>query len=217
MSSIPRDLSTPAPAYSKGAKRRRKRQARPEAPEGCDLAPTAKRQPNGQKRRNDDPRAVVKTARIRQTGVAPDDAAQPILGTDMGRCINVLASGEDRRQLVDSWGALSAARRNYLTRIIGRTGDPQSSSIAMLSEAMETDQGLTVDLRTPDERDDGARRAWAHWQDRINALAIPQHKWAIRGALDGFIGEGRLWLDQAPTPTGRAAVDALRKMCGEPR
>lgn len=175
------------------------------------LASIPKRQPNGQKRRADDARAVAKAARVTHCAVAPDDALDPILATDMGRCIAKLATGDDRRALEDAWHAISAAHRNYRQRYLGTTGDPQAAALPMLAEPTETDPSLRVDLRTPGERDDAAKRAWVEWQARINALPLGL-RWAIRGALEGFIGEGRLW-DRGPTATGSAAVQALRIMC----
>lgn len=179
------------------------------------LAPVPKRQPNGQKRRTGEPpaTATVEAARMRHCAVAQDDALDPVLGTDMGRCIRALADSDERRLLIDTWGALSAARRNYKLRIIGQTGEPQNAALPMIHDVMETDPSLTVDLRTAEERDRAAIRAWRAWAEAIAALPLPGLKWAIRGALDGFLGEGRLWADGAPTSTGRAAVHALRKIC----
>jgi hypothetical protein len=69
-----------------------------------------------------------------------------------------------------------------------------------------------VDLRTPDERDAAAKRVWAEWQRRFKVLPTPNHRWALRGALQGFIGEGRLWDAGQPTDLGIVAVDALRRL-----
>lgn len=138
------------------------------------------------------------------------DAADVLHESDMGRCILALATGDDLRELRDAWGALCAARANFRTRIVGQTGNPQGAAIAMMSEPTETDPSLRVDLRTAEQRDADARRVWDEWDARICALPTPQHKRAIRGALDGFTGEGRLWRDKLPTPTGLAAVAALR-------
>jgi len=44
----------------------------------------------------------------------------------------------------------------------------------------------------------------------MNALPFPQMKWALGGALRGFMGEGTLWRDAKPTHTGRTVVAALR-------
>jgi len=39
-------------------------------------------------------------------------------------------------------------------------------------------------------------------------------KWALRGALDGFMGDGSLWRDTLPTASGVAAVRALKLLTG---
>lgn len=199
-------------AYTKGAKKRAKK-ARKAMEDACALEPITKRQPNGQKRRNPDPQGVARRNRERKTGKEGKDALSPDLGTDMGCCIDRLASAREHQALVDAWEDLSAAHRNFRLRIIGQTGDPKGAAVEMIHDAMETDPSLRVDLRAAEERDAAAKHRWMEWEARIKALPTPQHKWAIRGALDGFMGEGKLWRGQDPTPTGRVAVDALRKMC----
>lgn len=161
----------------------------------------------------EDPMTVVTLARQRRTGIAdPQDARQPICGTDMGLCIRAMTTGQDRADLANAWAALSAAHRNYRMLIIGQTGDPQGAAIPMLPEPVETDPSLRVDLRTDEQREEAARRAWFDWWGRIKALPVPSLRWAISGALDGFMGDGSLWRDQRPTTTGRVAVQALRML-----
>jgi hypothetical protein len=130
----------------------------------------------------------------------------------MGRCILALSTGDDRATLTEAWAAISASRRNFKTRIIGQTGDPKCATSPMMPDAMQTDQSLRVDLRTQEEKDRAATVSWAEWQRRIDALPMPQLKWALRGALDGFLGEAVLWRDQAPTGQGKLAVGALRRV-----
>ena len=161
----------------------------------------------------EDPMNVVTLARQRRTGIADaQDARQPICGTDMGLCIRHIAKGDERADLVNAWSAISAAHRNYRLLIIGQTGDPQGAAIPMLADPMETDPSLRVDLRTHEQRIEAAKRAWGEWWAKIKALPVPNLRWAISGALDGFMGDGALWRDQGPTATGSAAVQALRMM-----
>jgi hypothetical protein len=77
---------------------------------------------------------------------------------------------------------------------------------------METDPSLRVDLRAHDEKVAAAKSSKAAWDARINALPVPNMRWALRGALNGFMGEDTLWRDRVPTPTGRLAVEALRRV-----
>ena len=149
----------------------------------------------------------IHAARARR---CPLDSASALHESDMGRCILALSAGDERAALADTWAALSAARRNYRMRIIGQTGDPQCAASPMIHDRMETDQSLRVDLRTADERDAAAASAWGEWQAAIKTLPAPPMIWAIRGALDGFLGEGRLWADGKPTALGATAVAALK-------
>lgn len=166
----------------------------------------------------EDAMQTVTIARQRKTGDGDaKDARQPICGTDIGLCIRHLAKGDDRTRLVNAWEAISAAHRNYRMMVIGQTGNPQGAAIPMLPEPMQTDQGLRVDLRTQEQRIEAARQAWGKWSAKIKALPVPNLRWAISGALDGFFGDGALWMNQAPTPTGSVAVQALRMMVDMPQ
>lgn len=202
-------------AAERAAERAAKLKAAPVGLPG--LAKTVKRQPNGQKRRNEDARKVVRAARARHAGVAADDALDPLLATDLGKCIRALAvdtkEDQERTRLGKAWHAISASRRNFRMLVIGQTGDPQNAALPLIHETIETDPSMTVDHRTPDERVEAAIKSWGEWDQRIKALPVPQLRWAIRGALDGFMGEVGLWNKGKPTATGRAAVTALRKMC----
>jgi hypothetical protein len=71
---------------------------------------------------------------------------------------------------------------------------------------------LRVDLRTHDERVTAAKSAWAAWESKLAALPLPQMKWAIRGALDGFLGDAVLWRDRSPTQQGKLGVEAMRRI-----
>lgn len=189
--------------YSKGAKKRARKLRAISLPGGESAAPR-----KGQGHRTDlqDGPPPIHAARARLCSL---DAGNVLHESDMGRCILALYQGQERADLSDAWAAISAARRNYRLRYIGQSGDPQGASIGMIPDQMQTDPSLRIDLRTPDERDTAAKRAWADWQARIASLPTPHHIWALRGALDGFMGEGRLW-DGSPTRYGVSAVAALK-------
>jgi hypothetical protein len=173
-------------------------------------AEQVQRQPDGRVK-PEDPRKTALTARAKRAGI-PDwkDAARQILATDMGLCINALATKEELPDLTETWAAISAAWRNHRLLVIGQTGDPQGASIGMVPDKMETDPSLRVDLRTTEERVASAKASKAKWDAKLAALPTPFHRWAIRGALEGFMGEARLWRDRKPTTEGALAIEALR-------
>lgn len=198
---------------SKAARKRRKGKAKAliSLP-GQD--PIIQSQPNDPKRaKPDDPRKTALQARCRRAGISdPKEAARALLGTEMGLCINASATGQELADLTEAWQAISASFRNYRLLVIGQTGDPQGAAIGMIPDKVETDPSLRVDLRTHDERVEAAKRSKAAWDAKIKALPVPNMRWALRGALEGFMGEDTLWRDCAPTTSGRLAVEALRRV-----
>lgn len=179
---------------------------RPKRPRNADGTLAAKPQ--------EDPRKVALTARARIVGVtlatpeARRDVSAPMLGTDIGRCINHLHADRDvQASLWDVWQAVCSARLTYRRRILGQTGTPKGMTMAMVPEPMETDPSAFVDIRTAEERDIAAKRGDAYWAGLIDRLPLPQHKWALRPALDDV--EAALWRDAKPTERGVMAVCAL--------
>lgn len=191
------------------------------------LAPVPRRNARGRERmgeiateRSEDASRVALDARVRRGAKDRDEARDPLHGTDAGRCILHL-TGKDRSAVTETWASLSSAWENYCTRILGRPVGPQCAAIAMVPDKAEADPSLRIDLRTVEERDAAAKRAWQAWLDRIKALDLPQHRWAVRGAAQGFMGDEVLWRGREPTASGRAFVAALKLLtnsakCGTP-
>jgi hypothetical protein len=158
----------------------------------------------------EDPRKTALAARMIKTGISDSqDAARPLLGTEMGLCIDRMASADELPALTEAWAAISASFRNYRLLVIGQTGDPQGAAIGMLPEPMQTDPSLRVDIRTPEERIAAAKTSRDAWGERIRALPHEEAVCLLR-ALNGFCYEGVLFRDREPTTMGRIAVRALR-------
>lgn len=195
------------------AERKRRKKARITLPGGDAIPQRATGRDRRHTNQAEDATATAANARQRHTGIKDaQDALQPICGTDLGLCIRATTTGDERKALENTWAAISASHRNYRLLFVGNTGNPQGAAIAMVPEPMQADQSLRVDIRSHDERVSAAKASWQGWEGKIAALPTPLHKWALRGALNGFLGEATLWKDQAPTDKGRAAVDALRKV-----
>jgi hypothetical protein len=196
---------------SKAQRRANRRRAQSITLPGGEAVPAPTVQ--GQRKPKEDPMATVTAARIRHSGITdPKEAIQPLCGDQMGLCIRALSTGDDRTALANAWAAISASHRNYRMLYIGQTGNPQGAAIAMVPEPMQTDPSLRIDLRSADERVAAAKRAWEAWEGKIRALPTPNARWALLGALRGFLGDGVLWKDRAPTTTGKVAVMALRQV-----
>lgn len=197
---------------------RHKRRAKQKAAwaNAVQLAPVPRLKARGRERmgqiateRVEDVTRVALDARVRRGADDRDAARDPLHGSDAGRCILHL-TGKDRSAITETWASLSSAWENYCTRILGRPVGPQCSAIAMVPDKAEADPSLRIDLRTVEERDAAAKRAWQAWLDRIKALDLPQHRWAVRGAAQGFMGDEVLWQGREPTASGRAFVAALK-------
>ena len=198
---------------SKAAKRKARRNRMITLPgaQAVEGRPTGRDRPNP--RQPEDARLTALHARCRQLGTGTTKeallaASEPMMGHDVGRCIaHRHPSPEVRADLWQVWQDMSAARRNWRMRNTGHTGDPQSAAVSLIHDDMQTDQGLTVDLRSPAERDAGAKRAEAYWREQVEAIEAPNWRMALRSAIDGF---GKpLWRDGAPTVSGICAVNAL--------
>lgn len=198
---------------SKSARKRRKKAAKVTLPGGAAIPQPAKTgRPRG---KPEDVRKTAIGARVRRSGIQDTQRAlDPLLGTDLGLCVDAMTTGDERAALANTWAALSASRRNYRALVLNKTGNPQGAAIAMLPDPMQTDTGLRVDLRTLDEKVAAAKASWSAWEARIKALPVPGMIWALRGALDGFMGEDTLWRNRQPTDKGRMAVEALRRVAG---
>ena len=162
----------------------------------------------GSREPQEDPRNVALEARARVFNIKPDDA--PRRSTQADCCIDSMSDSQALREV---WQSILASRRNYRLRN-GIQDWPKCATIAMVLDAMQTDTSLTVDLRTDDERDTAAKRAWQSWLDRINALPAPQMIRSIKDAMDGGINGqgGELWKDGKHTTRGVVFVIALREL-----
>lgn len=200
------------------ADRRRKREKQKQAwGAAVAIAPIPRRKARGRERmaqvdreHEADAMQTVIAARIARGAPDADAARDPLQGSDMGRCILALTTPDERRAVTEVWTGMSAAWANYCTRYLGRPLGPQAAAIAMIPDKMQADPSLRVDLRSPAERDEAAKRAWGIWSAKIAALPTPMHGWAIRGALMGFMGDEVLWRGCEPTKSGRIAIAAIK-------
>lgn len=189
------------------AEAKRRRRAKREFPS---LAPIEKQQQHrvaGKFARDDDPRKTARTARERQLGGKRADAAlDPILGHEIGYVIQSECKPDLAKRLWDTWQAYSAAERTYRVRYIGQTGEPKGASMQMVTERMETDKSMHVDLRTEEERDTQAVSGYMRWQGYLGHLDAQQAS-ALRQAERG---NGKaLWVDGKATQAGIFALNAL--------
>lgn len=156
-------------------------------------------------------------ARARRTGCTVEEARDILASDDMGRCIRSMrSSNTDRRNLLTTWQAISAAWHNYATRCLSITPGAQSASLPMLPDPMQTDQSLRVDLRSADEKDAAARRVWFDWLEAMLALPADQRH-AVRGHLQEYAAPVWCPNNLRPTRSGAlavAALDALHKARG---
>lgn len=158
-----------------------------------------------------DETALVINARRRVLQIVKRDAVNVMCEHPIGLCIMALHPAEDQRaKLWKVWEDMSAARRRWRLRIIGQTGSPKGSSIAVIPETIVADEqaeAQKADDRTDAEKDEAAKKAEAYWVAEIAAVIWPQQRAALRSAIDEF--GGALWEDGKPTGAGRAATLAL--------
>lgn len=199
------------------AERKRRARARRINLAGGETAPQPLVGAGRPRKATEDPAKSALKTRLRIRGIpdTPDNqkrAVAPAFGSDVGMCIDATLTGDEATKAWDTFSHISASYRNYMVYFVGQTGNPKCAAIAMIPDVMETDPSLRVDLRSHDEKVSAAKASWAAWERRMNALPFPQMKWALGGALRGFLGDGTLWRDAKPTHTGRTVVAALQAM-----
>lgn len=149
------------------------------------------------------------SVRARLTGCTVEEARDPLAGDDLGRCIRYLHRDErDRRELLTVWQSVSAAWHNYAARCLSLPIAAQGATIPILSDPMQTDQSLRVDLRTSAERDSAARHVWFQTVQAIESLPAPLRSALMRHTQG--IGAPVWDADRTrPTRAGALAVRAL--------
>lgn len=197
------------------ARAERRRQKKAAKARFAELAPIPRRADQGRQRMaqieaEKDAANVALAARVKRGAKDADAARDPLHGSDMGRCILAITTGDDLQKLRQAWASICAAHHEYCARILSRSPHPQGAAIAVMPEPMEADPSLRVDLRTPDDKDKAAKRTWDMWSKRIATLPTPMHRWAISNAIVGPISDSGLWIDGQPTAQGRVAVMALK-------
>lgn len=160
---------------------------------------------------HEDETALVISARRRVLHIIKRDALSVMCEHPIGLCIMALHPAEDQRtKLWRVWEDMSAARRRWRLRILGQTGSPKGSSIAVVADELVAEaqaDAQKVDDRSDADKDEAAKKAEAYWVAEIAAVVWPQQRSALRSAIDEF--GGALWSDGKPTGAGRAAVLAL--------
>ncbi len=190
-------------------------------PQGIpDLAPTKTRGKQAREKGRfvkpqEDAARVALTARCHHytataaTKEERDKAKAPHMGCHIGWVMQHEAP-KDVPRLWRIWQAWGQAEDTYARRIIGRTPLPQGSNMAAIPDKLETDTGHTVDLRTSDEKDRDAVKAWMRWRGYLGHLSADEAT-ALHGARKDT-GKA-LWRDRKPTRHGVATLAALVHLC----
>jgi hypothetical protein len=155
---------------------------------------------------------VALNARARRTGCTVEEARDRLAGEDVGRCIRTLhKADQDRRDLLDVWQSVSAARRNFVTRYLSLAESAQSSSLPMLPDKLQIDPSLHVDLRTTIEKAIHARAVWLGCEASMARLR-PTEFYALKEHLE--MKGAAIWCSDTHKPTwaGSKLVAALKSL-----
>lgn len=173
--------------------------------------------------RVEDARVVALTQRTSALGIKGDrEGRRAVMGVHLGEPLGLVLERLclDRHGVVDRaevaslwaiWLGYTGAERTYRARILSRPLGPQASAFAGVSERVEADPDHREDLRTDDEKDEGARESHRRWMDRLDRLPTGfPHRSRLVQAESGM--GPSLWEGRAPTSTGRAVLLALRAL-----
>jgi hypothetical protein len=152
------------------------------------------------------------TTRARQTGCTPDEARDPLVADDVGRCIRYLhTNSHTRRELFAIWNHLNAARHHYVTLCLSLPVGAQGATLPILPDPAEADPTIAIDDRPHEERAAAARTAWNSALAKIAALPLAQRT-ALRTHLLGLGQTAWNACRLAPTTTGILIVAALNSL-----
>ncbi|WP_136685684.1 hypothetical protein [Falsirhodobacter xinxiangensis] len=204
---------------SHAEKRRKKQHARAiKSMAGFDLAPVPRRQEQTREggrfvKTQEDPRNAALNVRCIRFGLTPNRSNRhkvsgPHMACDIGFVMEACCGDREVSRLWDTWQGWGAAERAYRLRYLGQAETPASSAIAMLPEPMQTDEGHTIDTRSPDERDRDAVNNWMRWRGSLGFLS--SHEQSLLQAARREVGP-TLW-DAGPTSHGREVLNALRRL-----
>lgn len=211
-------------AYTKGAKRRRKRNRQALDAVMIDLpalAPIKRREKSGcfvdrkrQQPDDPDPAQTVLRRRCRDLGLAPEKANMALVNTALlsepaGMAIHLCAKGEDER--ADLWKTfcdVDRAEETYYRRILGVARHAKVGRMEMLPEDLTSENVTQPDSRDDETKDLDAVNNWMHWRGLAQMLGA-----ARMGALyDGVMRRKALVRPMGVTLAGMAFVDSLRQL-----
>lgn len=213
-------IEKPTKALSKKQKRARNRERNRTSISLPGGESVTVRRGQGQRKPAEDAQKVALEARVRVFGMDEENAVElaksPMRGSGVGQCIIAITKQADHLAVWGVWQRLCMAQYTYRTRILGMSGNPQGSAIAMQSDALQCDISHTIDIRDAEQKDTDARRAWANAEASIKALPVPQWTWAIRNAMSGGMDGmgGDVWRNGKPTERGKVLVQALVALGG---
>lgn len=193
--------------YSKGAKRRAKR-------EMPGLAETPKKQPNGRTRRpkghmgEQNPEKTVLQARARQSGKNPADMTEmrhPAYGEPAGRAIYAIHGGDTAKRLWDAYRGFTAAEATYAKTYLGMRLHAKTAKVEYLIETFEARPDDSPDLRDEEQRSRDASNNWARWRGYLMRLGRPDQQ----AIYDIAYGRAEPMMDGKVGPYGRRFVEAV--------
>lgn len=162
----------------------------------------------------DDPRKAVLNSRCIRFGVDPNRHGRGVVSgqhmcCDLGFVIESRCGNAEVARLWDVFHRWTRAEVSYRTRYLGQGEAPACAALMMVHDRVETDPSLTVDSRTPDERDRDAINGWMRWQGFLGHLSADQRAILHHARRDdGPV----LWRDCSATEAGLFALAALRDL-----
>lgn len=136
--------------------------------------------------------------------------ARPLLGEPMGMVIARLAEDRDEEAaLWDVWCGFTSAMRTYRLRVLGTDLNPKGQHLPLVAERVETLPEETTDLRTEEEKVEGAKESRRRWMDRLARMYGADRPLLIQA--ESGMGKA-LWEGKAPTHYGRLTFNALKRL-----
>lgn len=132
----------------------------------------------------------------------------PMLESEAGRALWVVCGKDERKKLYDLFLEYDVARMVYAGRVLNIQRFPAVSRMEYMPERLQASASDVVDMRSPEERVDAAKKAMREWDAKLDKLMLHQSRIirSVSNRTETCVIDGDL------TTAGMSFVAAMRAL-----